>query len=327
MVLDRCKAPQKLAFQAVLASPFGPFAAKNNCLIRNLLMRIAAPDPAVLIDIADRTLAERVALALDEASMRVTSVAAPPAEMHPDVVVSTRANALADLNLSFAGAADVGLLLLGASDPVADVCLPADFTDRELALGCRLLAQLVEWRRKALHIAATGRELERLAHTDALTQVANRRAWDLELPRRLQDAAAAGQAVAMAVFDVDHFKPVNDDLGHTAGDMVLSAVGRGLADSLRADDFVARLGGDEFGLLLVGSFDADAALRIVERVRKYAMSGLASFIPSPVSITAGCTAIEGGATAEVADLFAAADAALREAKQAGRDRTRMKPIA
>jgi diguanylate cyclase (GGDEF)-like protein len=177
-----------------------------------------------------------------------------------------------------------------------------------------------------LHVAATGRELQRLAHTDALTQVANRRAWDLELPRRLHQAAAAGQAVAMAIFDVDNFKPINDELGHTAGDTVLAAVGRGLADSLRTGDFVARLGGDEFGLLLVGAFNADSALRIVERVRKYAMSGLVSAARRSVSLSAGCTAVERGALAEVAELFAAADTALREAKQAGRDRTLIRPV-
>ena len=234
---------------------------------------------------------------------------------------------LADLGLESAGGGDVGLLLIDGTDPAADICLPADFTDRELSLGGRLLAELVGWRRKALHIAATGRELQKLAHTDALTQVANRRAWDLELPRRLQQAAAAGQAVAMAIFDVDNFKPINDELGHTAGDTVLAAVGRGLADSLRTGDFVARLGGDEFGLLLVGAFDAASALRIVERVRKYAMSGLASAARRPVSLSAGCTAIDRGTLADVAELFAAADTALREAKQAGRDRTLMKPVA
>ena len=220
----------------------------------------------------------------------------------------------------------MGLIVIGCQDPVADAELGPDFSDRELVLACRLLGQAVHWRRKALHTAATGRELQRLAHTDALTHVANRRAWDIELPRRLAEAQAAGQAVAMAVFDVDHFKPVNDGLGHTAGDTVLAAIGRGLADSLRSGDFVARLGGDEFGLLLVGSFDEPAALRIVERVRKYAMSGLASVVPGPISITAGCTAAALGVHTPVADLFAAADQALRDAKQAGRNRTFFRPL-
>ncbi len=74
--------------------------------------------------------------------------------------------------------------------------------------------------------------------------------------------------MALAIFDLDHFKPVNDEMGHTAGDTVLAAFGRGLADSLRAGDFVAaRLGNDEFGVLLVGSFDAESAsTEIVDRV-------------------------------------------------------------
>ncbi len=132
--------------------------------------------------------------------------------------------------------------------------------------------------------------------------------------------------MALAVFDVDHFKPVNDGLGHTAGDTVLAAIGRGLADSLRAGDFVARLGGDEFGLLLVGAFDAEGALRIVDRVRCYAMSGLGSIVRGPISISAGCAAAPAGTPVAPEKLFAAADAALRDAKQAGRNRTYSRPI-
>ncbi len=286
----------------------------------------SVPVSAVLIDVADPALADRLSSALSRAYFVASSATAVPLESRLDLVVSTRSEARTELDLAAAGVNDVGLLVIGTNDPTADACLPADFTDRELDLGCRLLAQLVQWRRKVLHIAAAGRELQRLAHTDALTHVANRRAWDLELPRRLQDAASAGQAVALAIFDLDHFKPVNDEMGHTAGDTVLAAFGRGLADSLRAGDFVARLGGDEFGLLLVGSFDAEAALRIVDRVRKYAMSGLASAARREVSATAGCAAVGRGVKAELAELFAAADSALREAKQAGRNRTMMKPV-
>ncbi len=253
------------------------------------------PASAVLIDLVDRALADRVELALARDFFLTSSSAPVPADVRWDAVVSNRADALAKLGLATAGVADVGLLLLGVDDPAADVCLPADFTDRELTIACRLLAHLVGWRRKALHTAASGRELERLANTDALTHLANRRAWDLELPRRLSEAASMGQAVALAIFDVDFFKPVNDELGHVAGDTVLAAVGCGLAASLRSGDFVARLGGDEFGLLLVGAFNAGSALRIVDRVRRYAMSGLASAAGRSVSITAGCTAVEPGA--------------------------------
>ena len=115
---------------------------------------------------------------------------------------------------------------MAADDPAADACLPADFTDRELELACRLLgSDDPSGGGRPCMIAATGRELQRLAHTDPLNQVANRRAWDLRIAPRLQAAAAAGQAVALAVFDVDHFKPVNDEMGHAAGDAVLAAFG------------------------------------------------------------------------------------------------------
>ncbi len=107
-----------------------------------------ASGSAVLIDVADRRLADRISLALAEESFCTTCKLELPTGIRLDVVVSTRSAAPAELGLAAAGATDVGLLLVGADDPAADACLPADFADRELTLGCRLLAQLVQWRRE-----------------------------------------------------------------------------------------------------------------------------------------------------------------------------------
>ena len=99
-------------------------------------------------------------------------------------------------------------------------------------------------------------ENRRLAHTDALTGLPNRRSFYAELDAAIARSAAAGQAFCLSVIDLDGFKPVNDSLGHQAGDEVLREVAR----RLKAEGFgvTARLGGDEFGLIVAGEPDLDA---------------------------------------------------------------------
>ena len=122
------------------------------------------------------------------------------------------------------------------------------------------------------------------------------------------------------MLDIDHFKPLNDQLGHAVGDTALKAVGSALRASLRRDDFVARLGGDEFGLLLA-DLDAASAGAVLQRFRSSAC--VCSNVPTgqpPLTVSLGyclCTASDQRSTSEI---FAAADAALRRAKAAGRNR-------
>jgi len=205
--------------------------------------------------------------------------------------------------------------------------LPLDFTDRELLLACRLVLEIVLLRRRSRDEKRNSHELARLAAADPLTGLANRRAWDSEAPERCRRARAAGQAICLAIFDVDRFKAVNDLRGYTSGDAVLAAMGRELATRLRAGDLLARLGGDEFAALLVGTFDRAAALAIVDRVRAAVGQHGAARFGFELSLSAGCAVVAGkdaGGSEQPIDLavlFAAADAALREAKRAGRNRT------
>ena len=156
------------------------------------------------------------------------------------------------------------MIQVGGDGP-ADVRLSANCTAEELQLACRLLGEVVRLRRLQRQSAETHRELAQAALTDPLTGLANRRAWDQELARRLTEAAS-GRRLCLAVLDLDQFKEINDTQGHAAGDRVLQAVGHSLQKHLRQGDFVARLGGDEFGLLLWVPGEAEAAA-IVERVR------------------------------------------------------------
>jgi PAS domain S-box-containing protein len=88
------------------------------------------------------------------------------------------------------------------------------------------------------------------AEHDGLTGLANRTRFQAELRRALDDAAAAGETLALIVFDLDHLKLVNDTLGHDAGDHLIRSVGTRMRDALSGDGLVARLGGDEFGIIL-----------------------------------------------------------------------------
>lgn len=104
--------------------------------------------------------------------------------------------------------------------------------------------------RREVALQAAGRYAT-LSQTDALTQLANRRAFDQELPQRWQEAWAQGQPLAALLVDIDHFKRFNDHYGHPAGDACLRQVAQLLRESLRDGDFIARIGGEEFAVLLL----------------------------------------------------------------------------
>ena len=165
-------------------------------------------------------------------------------------------------------------------------------------------------------LRARNRELEALATMDPLTGLANRRGFDQRLEAEL---ARRSGPLSLAVVDVDHFKTVNDTFGHAVGDAVLVRVAATLGKGRRVADLVARRGGDEFVLLLPGA-DARAARsvarRVVEQVRTEDWESLGAGLQVTLSVGVAGAAVGQGADA----LFAAADAALYLAKEAGRDR-------
>jgi diguanylate cyclase (GGDEF)-like protein len=161
-------------------------------------------------------------------------------------------------------------------------------------------------------------ELEAATRTDSLTGVFNRRHLEERLREVLAAARRQGQPAAVLMIDIDHFKSVNDSLGHAGGDAVLRAVVERLSRSVRCEDVVGRWGGEEF-LILGAMTDAAAARALAERVRgavsaePVLLDGGAS---SRVTVSIGCAA-----GFEPADrLLGRADVALYEAKSRGRDR-------
>jgi diguanylate cyclase (GGDEF)-like protein len=167
--------------------------------------------------------------------------------------------------------------------------------------------------------ALVGNELERRtlmrrlaadARTDALTGLANRRAWDEALPLALRQAERLGHPLAVVLTDVDHFKAYNDAHGHPAGDLALRELGARWSVHVRDIDVLARIGGEEFAVLLPGC-DARAALAVAERLR--------ADMPAGLTTSAGVASWH--APQSPAELVAAADRALYRAKHAGRDRS------
>lgn len=148
------------------------------------------------------------------------------------------------------------------------------------------------------------------AETDPLTGLLNRRGLDRVLADALTRADAVARPLALALVDLDHFKGVNDSRGHDAGDRVLVEVARAWEDVLRAGSHLARVGGDEFALLLPDTGGADAET-LVERLR--------AAVPGRRTCSAGLAAFHPGDSASL--LVGRADAALYDAKRAGRDRT------
>jgi diguanylate cyclase (GGDEF)-like protein len=171
--------------------------------------------------------------------------------------------------------------------------------------------------------------LVEISSRDALTGLANRRAFELALSREIDRVARSGEPALLLTLDIDHFKRVNDTWGHGAGDQVLRAVAAALVDSVRPMDLVARIGGEEFAIILpncASAFGETVAERVRRRVERM-----------PVAVAPGqqlsCTISIGGAFApqwvrSTAALWVErADQQLYLAKAQGRNLVRLEPTA
>lgn len=156
--------------------------------------------------------------------------------------------------------------------------------------------------------------LEQLATTDELTQLANRRGFELELNRALSRAEREEEEGVLIYVDLDEFKPVNDTHGHAAGDDVLRQVGKVLRENIREMDVVGRLGGDEFAIILTGTNREDGLLR-AETLNQILNQSSVLWNNERIEISAsfGIQAFQGGDNA--ATLIASADQAMYTIKQ------------
>lgn len=164
-------------------------------------------------------------------------------------------------------------------------------------------------------------EYKRMANTDPLTRLANRRAFD-EVLARLYSSSEEPVKAALLVADIDHFKRVNDTYGHPVGDRVLSILGNVMRANLRSDVFIARTGGEEFAVVLK-DIDQDVAMKIGERLRLAIEATPLRNLKTgtnygPITVSIGLCMAHSAENAD--DLYRRGDIALYVAKEAGRNR-------
>ena len=163
-------------------------------------------------------------------------------------------------------------------------------------------------------------QLRRSADIDALTGVLNRGAFFARAEELIRLAGRDGRPVALLLFDLDHFKAINDRYGHLMGDLALNAFTRAVTNVVRASDLVGRIGGEEFAVL-IGGIEANTATAVAERIRfDFARTSVTHDGKAlTATVSAGIATTRGGST-KLTGLIAEADRALYGAKNAGRDR-------
>jgi len=160
--------------------------------------------------------------------------------------------------------------------------------------------------------------LERESQEDVLTGVANRRCFMQRLAAEIEVALAVGQPLSIAIADLDHFKVVNDELGHPVGDQALKQCAALMRRSCRHSDLVARIGGEEFALILPGMTRADATV-FCETLRGVVASHEWRSVHPDLSVTISIGLAQWDGSAELDELVHTADEQLYRAKRAGRN--------
>jgi diguanylate cyclase (GGDEF)-like protein len=160
--------------------------------------------------------------------------------------------------------------------------------------------------------------LERESQEDPLTGVANRRCFMQRLASELEVALAVGQPLSIAIADLDHFKVVNDELGHPVGDQALRQTAALMRSCCRHSDLVARIGGEEFALILPGMTRADATV-FCETLRATVAAHEWREVHAELAVTISIGLAQWDGSAELDELVHTADAQLYRAKRAGRN--------
>ena len=166
-----------------------------------------------------------------------------------------------------------------------------------------------------------------LSSKDALTGLANRRSFEMTLEREIDRVARSGEPALLLTLDIDHFKAVNDTHGHNAGDLVIQAVARAVAQVVRPMDTVARVGGEEFAIILPNCATA-FALVVAERVREQVAEQRIEIAPGQllrVTVSVGGAFAPQWVRSSAVLWMERADRQLYRAKTEGRDRVCMEP--
>ncbi|MBS8241057.1 GGDEF domain-containing protein [Marinobacter lipolyticus] len=226
------------------------------------------------------------------------------------------ANFITEYAIQIGSAFEVVLLSIALADRMRHLMLENQQIQKDMTTQ---LEQRVAARTSELEVV--NRQLAALSSTDGLTGVYNRRYFDKRLAEEASRCSRQGP-LSLLMIDVDHFKRLNDSLGHQAGDACLQRIARALESAVRRDtDAVARYGGEEFALILPAT-DSRGATVVAESIRLAVCRSLNFHWrgrPVPVSVSVGVTTASGGRRVVPENLVALADEALYQAKSAGRN--------
>jgi diguanylate cyclase (GGDEF)-like protein len=206
------------------------------------------------------------------------------------------------------------------SVPIAVILLAK--ADHFQAENVRQLAIFTQSLAVALHNAMEHEQLQKLAALDPLTGVLNRRFGMVRLHEEYSRSVRRGAPLAVLMFDIDHFKQVNDTYGHVVGDRVLRNISGMIRQGIREGDILLRYGGEEFMVILPGA-SRDDAFAIAERVRHIVRENATTYGANQICVTisVGLDSMPETSINNEQELIANADGALYQSKNAGRDRT------
>jgi len=209
-------------------------------------------------------------------------------------------------------------LQIGTAEEITAILEQA--TETLVMVSFRASRQIDSAREAIDNLQAKARVLEEASQRDKLTGLYNRARLDAYLAEEFATAMRSGKPLSIVMADVDHFKRVNDTLGHQAGDQVLVVVAQALGGRLRPRDLAARYGGEEFVLVLPET-DAAGAKVVAERIRQRIEAARPPVEGGlSVTVSCGCATLPPNRFSTSAELLAAADRALYAAKRGGRNR-------
>ncbi|MFT7558159.1 MAG: diguanylate cyclase [Flavobacteriales bacterium] len=197
--------------------------------------------------------------------------------------------------------------------------IPLKTTSGHVEHICLIIYDVTEVAVNRTQIQAANAQLQLLSRTDGLTGLLNRKTWETELNREFKMCLRHGQNSSMIMFDIDHFKKVNDGYGHPAGDEVIRRTATIAQECIRDIDIAGRYGGEEFAIILSNT-DAEAALVVAERIRKKIESSPAIYEGNSISytISLGISNVY-SFFSEPTHWIDSADKGLYQAKRAGRN--------
>ena len=210
--------------------------------------------------------------------------------------------------------------VLGANDYVSKPFHPLELTAR-LTNYLKLKLTHDNFERANRDLLMANEELARLASTDALTGLNNRRHFMARAEEELLRATRHNHPLGLVLFDIDHFKSINDRFGHPQGDQVLTVVAQAFRKGLRRTDIVARFGGEEFVAMLPET-GSEGAAKVADKIRLFVHAlELSALEGRRITLSAGVAVYSGAGYVSLDTLIQSADRALYRAKEGGRDRT------